>query len=118
MKQTYPIYILEQPLRIIFPEDKRDIGHVKFWEKVVSKIVAKETGISLYDLNNIPYSCKRARVVGDIVYYGEEQSDDLLSAIKESTGNSNLKFAYDDHEKTLKFDIKEFEFLKFQTQVN
>ena len=118
MKPCYPIYILHQPIRVIFPEDKQDIGHVEFWENTVCKIVAKDYGIPESRLKNLPYCCQRARIVGDVIYFGENKSDTLIANIMRDTGNPNLKFVYDDHEKRLELDCNEFESLKFQAKIN
>jgi hypothetical protein len=101
--KTYPIYIL--PDGIVYPADKSDISHVEFWEESVARIVANLYDLPLYSILNIPYALRRARVVDDIVYYGEEQSEELLQRIRKALDNDNLHFAYDDHEKRLAVDV-------------
>lgn len=103
--KTFPIYIL--PFGIVYPNNQEDISHVDFWEQDVAKMIATIYNLPLYDLLNIPYSVKRARIVGDLIYYGEEQSEELLKQIQKSLNNDKLRFVYDDHEVRLASDVFE-----------
>jgi hypothetical protein len=107
---TFPVYILRlgDELRIVLPEDIRDIGHTDFWARTVSHIVARHFGIPQSKLANLPYCQRRARVVGDRVYYGGKPDPALLQLMRNALGNDELVFVFDDHEKRLREDVREF----------
>lgn len=107
--KTYPIYILNLggKLSVVFPEDQRDVGHSDFWETTASEIVAEHYGIPRRLLINLPYCQRRARIVGNVIYYGGKPTPKLLRLIRTATGNRKLVFAYDDHEKRLRHDVGE-----------
>lgn len=88
-----------------------DIGHTEFWNKTVAPIIAARFNLKLSSLRNIPYCLKRARIFPKkgIIYYGEQQSPELLKAIEQATGLNNLRFVHDDHEKRLPYDAKMLE---------
>lgn len=79
--------------------------HVDFWEQSVAPIVAKRYELPLYAIKDIPYAFKRARIVGDIVYYGEATSTELLDKIRKALKNPRLRFVYDEHESRLPEDV-------------
>ena len=108
--QTFPIYLLEfvGELVVCFPEDRSDIGHTEFWEKTASGLVAEHYKIPQYLLVNLPYCQRRARVVGNRVFYGEKPDAKLFRLIQKALGNSKLVFVYDEHEKRLEYDVSEF----------
>lgn len=110
MELSFPIYILRlgKERRIVFPQDLADIGHAEFWEKTVSFVVAEHYKIAQKPLANLPYSQSRARVVGNIVYYGGKPDADLLEAIRQVLGNRELAFRFDGHEKRLREDVLAF----------
>jgi hypothetical protein len=86
MKTTgYPLYLLllDDQWKVVFPTGKRDIGHTDFWEQTVSRYVADHYKIPAIKLVNLPYSQRRARVVGDKVHYGEKADPELLKLIRE-----------------------------------
>jgi hypothetical protein len=105
----YPLYLLRRGKgwQVVFPEDKADIGHADFWENTVSVLVGARCNIPQVELANLPYCQRRARIVGDVVYYGGRPEPDLLEAIRKATGNAKLAFCYDEHERRLKEDVLE-----------
>jgi hypothetical protein len=107
---TFPLYLLRfgQHWQIVVPEDKADIDHTDFWEQSVCRIVAHNCRIPAAKLTNLPYCQRRARVVGNKVYFGGKPNADLLQLIREAVGNDQLVFAYDNHEKRLREDVLEF----------
>jgi hypothetical protein len=108
---TFPVYLLKigGEATVVFPENREDIGHTEFWEKIVSHLVAKHYKIPQIKLANLPYCQRRARIVGEKVYYGETPSAELLDHIRQAVGNRNLTFVNDDHEKRLREDVKQFQ---------
>jgi hypothetical protein len=108
--QTFPIYLLDLSgtFVVAFPEPLSDIGHSEFWETTVSRLVAEHYRIPQRLLINLPYCQRRARVVGNRVYYGEQPQAKLLRLIRTALGNSKLAFVHDDHEKRLRYDVSEF----------
>jgi hypothetical protein len=108
--QTFPIYVLElgSELVVCFPGDRNDIGHSEFWETTASRLVAEHYKIPQRLLVNLPYCQRRARVVGNRVFYGEKPDAKLLRLIRKALGNSKLAFVHDDHERRLEFDVSEF----------
>ena len=112
--QSYPIYLLNLggKLRVVLPEPRTDVGHTEFWESTVSQIVADHYGIPQRLLLNLPYCQRRARIVGDTVYYGGKPTPKLLRRIRKAIGNRTLVFAHDDHEKRLKHDVSAFRRLR------
>lgn len=115
MVTTYPIYILDLNHKdmVVFPEMKADIPHPEFWEKDVAAIIAKHLDISLKPLLNLPYCQRRARISSKgFVFYGEKQTKTLLRTISKATGESDLRWVYDEHESLLLFDVMEFKKLR------
>ena len=114
---TYPIYILElSDWKIIFPDNKEDLGHTEFWEREVAGIVASHFSIPKHRLLNLPYSQRRARIVNNTIYYGETPSTKLLHRIRKALDNNQLQFVYDNHEKRLSEDYFRFKRLITQSQ--
>ena len=108
---NYPIYIvdLNEKNLVVFPEMKAEKSHSDFWEEVVAKIVAKHFGIPLQRLLNLLYCQRRARISSKgLVFYGEKQTKILLRTISKATGETNLRWAFDEHEARLPFDVMEF----------
>jgi len=108
---TYPIYILDlhEEELVVFPNEKPDISHSEFWEQTVAPLLAKHVSIPLKPLLNLPYCQRRARVSSKgLLFYGERQSKKLLRTISAATGESDLRWAFDDHEVRLPFDVQEF----------
>jgi hypothetical protein len=116
----YPVYLLRlnDKWRVVFPEGKADIGHTDFWEKTVSRTVADFYKIPRALLVNLPYSQRRARIVGDALYYGGRPDPDLLAAICTATGNRKLVFCFDEHERRLKEDVLTFRKLVRRFAIN
>ena len=108
--RSFPIYLLNLggKFRAVLPEPRTDVGHTDFWESTVSQIVADHYGIPQRLLRNLPYCQQRARIVGNLVYYGGKPTPILLRLIRKATGNRKLVFAHDDHEKRLRHDVAEF----------
>ena len=108
---SFPIYILRLGLttEIVFPENREDFTHPDFWEQTVCYLVARHFGIPPRRLTNLPYCQRRARIVGDKVYYGEPHDPQLLGLIRKALKNSNLSFVYDVHEKRLREDVRLFQ---------
>jgi hypothetical protein len=107
---TYPIYLLNLggKLTVVLPEPRTDVGHTEFWESTVSQIVADHYGIPRQLLLNLPYCQRRARIVGNVVYYGGKPNPKLLRLIRKAIGNRKLVFRYDDHERRLRHDVIRF----------
>lgn len=107
---SFPLYLLKlgDNWQVVFPEDKADVGHTDFWEQTVSKLVAKHFNIPASRVANLPYCQRRARVVGDMVYYGGKPAPFLLRLIRQSLRNKKLVFVHDDHERRLREDVREF----------
>ena len=59
-------------------------------------------------LRDMPYCQRRARIVGNTVYYGEESDPVLLESICRAVGDDRLVFVHDDHEKRLRDDVRRF----------
>lgn len=107
---SFPLYLLKlgDSWKIVFPDAKEDIGHSDFWEQVVSHIVARHSNLPQGKLVNLPYCQRRARIVGNRVFYGEKLDPLLLDLIREAVGNKDLTFYHDDHEKRLRHDVRAF----------
>jgi len=99
----FPLYILrlDGEWIVVFPKDRFDLGHTEFWAKVVAQIVAAHYQISVTKLANLPYCQRRARIVGDRVYYGEKQDRTLLQLIRKAVANRKLAFAFDGNSHSL-----------------
>lgn len=111
MLSTFPIYILDLQSEelVVFPKDKADISHSDFWEQIVAPFVAAHFSIPLKPLLNLPYCQRRARVSSKgFVFYGERQSKKLLRTISTATGEADLRWAFDEHEARLPFDVQEY----------
>ena len=110
----YPIYVLDLggEATIVFPDDKADLDHCDFWEATVARIVAHHFHLPLEELLNLPYCQRRARISGNVVYYGERATKGLLRQIETAVGATGLRFVYDDHEMRLAFDVSEFAALR------
>ena len=108
--RTFPIYLLElgDGLVVCYPDDLADIDHSTFWEITASRLVAEHYKIPQRLLVNLPYCQRRARVVGNRVFYGGKPDAKLLRLIRKALGNSKLVFVHDDHEKRLQYDVSEF----------
>lgn len=104
---SFPIYILDDDT-IIFT--KKDLNHVEFWEDEVCEILSQKTNIPKKRLINLPYCQRRARIVGEHLYFGEKISKVLLKKISK-TVSVDLKFVYDEHEKRLSYDVSKFKSL-------
>jgi hypothetical protein len=107
---AFPVYFLQlgDEWQVAIPDDREDIGHTDFWEQAVANTVAKHYGIPEKQLANLPYSQRRARIVGDKVFYGEKPDQELLRLLREAVGNDRLVFVHDDHEKRLREDVLAF----------
>ena len=102
MQISYPIYILDDDT-IVFT--KEDLNHVDFWNQKVAKKVSEMYKIPVHRLLNIPYCQRRARVVGNNLFCGEELSLDLVNKIKTVLNKEVLKVVYDQHETVLAYDV-------------
>lgn len=107
---SFPIYILDHG-EIVVSDGKEDVSHPDFWKSKVAKILAIKYDIPIWSLINIPYCQKRARVVGDVIYHGDPISSYMLKKIRTAIGNKSAKLSYDDHEKTLEYDVAKFKAL-------
>lgn len=110
---SYPIYIIDLPnggCRIVFPEGKEDLNHADFWSSVVATVVAKSYRIPLRhieELKNAPYCIRRARISSNgSIYFGEEQSDILMEAIRSAVGDRDLEWKFDEHESRTDYDMQ------------
>ncbi len=115
---AFPIYILKlgDEIKVVFSEDRKDIGHTDFWEKKVAKIAAAHHKIPLKKLIDLPYCQRRARVVGIKVYCGQRPAPVLLNAIRLALEDDRLVFVHDIHEKRLRDDVLEFRKLVRRTR--
>lgn len=106
----FPLYLLRlgNEWKVVFPDDRADIGHSEFWEHVVAQVVARHFKIPLHKLVNLPYCQRRARIVGNKVYYGERPDPKLLNLIRRAVGNKQATFCHDEHEIRLKQDVLAF----------
>ena len=116
---SYPIYIIDVlngGVEIVFPEGKEDINHVDFWSETVARSTVKLCGVkqrNVESLKNAPYCMRRARITSKgIVYYGEEQTDELLEKIREAVGEPDLKWGFDEHETRTEYDQSIFKIAK------
>lgn len=96
----FPVYILDDDT-ILY--EIQDINHVDYWKNVVSIIFSKKYGISKSYILNLPYSQRRARVVGNKFYCGEKITKKLFKKI-EKTLNRKLSYIYDEHETRCEFE--------------
>jgi hypothetical protein len=106
----FPIYLLRlgPSIQVVVPENREDLDHPDFWEQTVCLLVARHFGIPPRKLANLPYCQRRARIVGNKVEYGEARDPELLRLICEALGNPELVFRYDDHEKRLRENVRDF----------
>jgi hypothetical protein len=102
MQKSYPIYILDDD-SIVFT--KEDLNHVDFWNQKVAKNVSELYNIPVHRLLNIPYCQRRARIVGNNLFCGEELSVELVNKIKTVLNKKVLKVVYDQHETVLAYDV-------------
>lgn len=56
---------------------------------------------------NFPLCRQRARICGNIIYFGGKLDADVLATIREAVGNNKLVFVFDNHEKRLREDALE-----------
>lgn len=108
----FPIYILDDNSILYL---KKGWSHTKFWKQVVCEKVAKKYGIAQNKLKNLPYCQRRARVVGNNFYCGEQISKALLKNIEKTLG-MKLKHIYDEHETRCKISTAEFKGLRSPSQ--
>jgi len=105
---SYPIYIVEfkpQKFVIVFENEKQDIQHTEFWEQTVARVTAKYLGVPRSELLNLPYCQRRARIINQIVFYGEDQTPALLDQIMTAVDESGLVWRFDEHEARLPMDV-------------
>ena len=107
---SFPIYLLKlgDETRVVFPDDRSDLGHTDFWEETISHLVAAFFHLPQAKLRDLPYCQRRARIVEAKVYYGETPDPILLKFIRQALANDNLDFYHDDHEKRLREDVRQF----------
>lgn len=111
---SFPIYILDfdDVTEIVFPPARNDIGHTEFWENTIAARVAKQHGLPVTPLKNLPYCQRRARIVtktkSAFVLFGEKQTKPLLKQISEAVSIARLAWRFDEHESRLPFDVAEF----------
>ena len=100
----FPLYILDDDTLIIVVSDT---SHCDFWESTVAAVVAEKHELPLPAILNLPYCQRRARIVGNRLYCGEEVSPALLRSIEAATGRT-LKLIYDEHETRCLISVAEF----------
>lgn len=100
----FPVYILDDNT-ILY--SKTNINHTDYWEKEISKIVSEKYKIDRNKILNLPYSQRRARIVGKNFYFGEKISKELLAKI-EKLLNIKLNLVYDEHETRCSYEVAEF----------
>ena len=100
----FPLYILDDDTLVVLVSD---MSHCDFWESTVAAIVAEKHGLRHSVLLNLPYCQRRARIVGNRLYCGEEVSPALLRSIEAATGRK-LNLIYDEHETRCPVSVAEF----------
>lgn len=100
----FPIYILDDDT-VLFSKEGWD--HPTYWENIVSKAVAEKHKIDRSKIVNLPYSQKRARVVENNFYCGEEISKKLFNKIQKLL-KLKLNLVYDEHETRCPYELAEF----------
>ncbi len=100
----FPLYILDDDTLIVVVSD---MSHCEFWESTVAAIVAKERGLPLSAILNLPYCQRRARIVGNSLYCGEDVSPTLRRSIEAATERT-LTLVYDEHEARCPISVAEF----------
>ena len=100
----FPLYILDDNTLIVVV---RDMSHCEFWESTLVAIVAEKHGLRPSALLNLPYCQRRARIVGNRLYCGEDVSPTLLRSIEAATGRT-LTLVYDEHETRCPISVAEF----------
>ena len=100
----FPLYILDDDALVVVVSH---MSHCDFWESTTAAIVAAKHGLRLSVLLNLPYCQRRARIVGNRLYCGEEVSRALLRSIEAATGRT-LKLIYDEHETRCPISVAEF----------
>ena len=103
----FPLYILDDDTLVVVEDD---MSHSEFWESTVAAIVAKEHGIPVSAILNLPYCQRRARIVGNRLYCGEDMSAILLQSIRAAT-KRKLQLVYDEHEQRCPLSVAEFKTL-------
>jgi hypothetical protein len=110
MTACYPVYLLElgEEIKVVFPDDKRDINHADFWEQTVSFLVADHYRLPQDKLANLPYCQRRCRAVGNSMYYGEKNDGaEILRLVQQAVGQE-LVLCPEEHEKRLREDVRAF----------
>ena len=100
----FPLYILDDDTLVVVVSD---MSHCDFWESTVAAIVAERHGLRLSAILNLPYCQRRARIIGNRLYCGEEVSPALLRSIEAATGRM-LNLIYDEHETRCLISVAEF----------
>lgn len=115
--KSYPIYLLDLGgnATIVFPDGKVDLDHCDFWEAKVAQIIARHFRVPLEELLNLPYCQRRARISGNVVFFGERTSKRLLRQIEKAVGETGLRFVYEIHEARLEYDVQEYMALRLRT---
>jgi hypothetical protein len=99
----FPLYILDDDTLVIIVAD---VSHSELWESTVAAIVADEHGVPVSAIMNLPYCQRRARVVGNRLYCGEQVSQSLLKRIEIAT-KKKLQLVYDEHEQRCPLSVAE-----------
>ncbi len=109
MTACYPVYLLEfgEEIKVVFPDDKQDIGHTEFWEQFVSFLVADHYRVPQDKLANLPYCQRRCRIVGKKLFYGEKDGVEVLRLVEKAVGEELTLFP-EEHEKRLREDVRVF----------
>ena len=100
----FPLYILDDDTLVVVVDD---MSHCDFWESTVASVVAEERGVPLSAILNLPYCQRRARIVGNRLYCGEEVSPVLLRSIEAAAGRT-LRLIYEEHETRCPISVAEF----------
>lgn len=110
--RSFPIYLLKLngARKIVFPEDRLDVGHPTYWRETVSRIVAEFYGIPPRRIQELPYCQSRARIVGHTIYWGfrRKAPEGLLKTIQVALGDAELRAVYDEHERRLRAEVLKF----------
>ena len=116
-RTCFPIYILPDGLGwlVLISPGRRDLPHPALWRLCAARILAQRMGIALQSLEELPYACHRARIVGRTVYWGSDldaaQRQAVTAALRK-IGLQQLTWVHDDHEIRQEDDCRRFNALR------
>ena len=105
--RSFPVYITPWD-EVLSPDGLEDLPHEEYWEREVAGAVAGRLGVDRQELVNLPYCIRRARLVEDVVYYGEADAADVVVLLRDALGRPSLRVVYDEHEVRSEHDVAAF----------